>query len=157
MNNETLTLIISLATGILTFVGAIIATTLQNRRNKEEIVVERDKVFAQSRLEYSKIEKEIEDALWLRVRDEIGRLDQQLSEERAKRLELERQLVDERIKRRDLEVRLAKLVSKNAQLEGMVTALNLDKARVEQENNALRGRIQELERRMGTGPLKSPD
>lgn len=163
MSNETLTLIFSLVTGILTFVSAIVATSMQNKRNKEEIVTERDKTAVQYRLEFGKLEKDVEDTLWVRVKDEIGRLgaeitrlEQQVSEERTKRLELEQQLVDERVKRRDLEARLAKLVNENAKMTGMVEALNIDKQRVEQENNALRGRIQELERRMGTGPLPAP-
>lgn len=125
--------------GILTFIGTIYAVTIQNRHNRKEIASDINKETVRARLEQEKLEQDIETSLWRRVQGEIDRLNQELAEER--------------IKRRDLEARLAKLINENAKLTGVVDSLTSDKNRLEGENMALRTRVQELERRMGTGPL----
>lgn len=139
MNNETFTIVVSLVLGILTFIGTIYAVTIQNRHNRKEIASDINKETVRARLEQEKLEQDIETSLWRRVQGEIDRLNQELAEER--------------IKRRDLEARLAKLINENAKLTGVVDSLTSDKNRLEGENMALRTRVQELERRMGTGPL----
>lgn len=56
----------------------------------------------------------------------------------------------------DLENRISRLINKNAELQAEIGKLAMENGSLQRENTKLSERVRELEKRMGTGPLKNP-
>lgn len=87
-----------------------------------------------------KLQEEVSTAVWKRAKEQLSDYEQTVAELETRLARVQRELFEERGKRRTLENQVRALLAERKQL--------LD------ENEALRERVAELERRMGTGPLK---
>jgi len=154
MNNTSVAIVVQL----IILLGTIYAASKQYKANKEKMVVEDKTRQAEERVRLVQVQREIEESIWNRVKEEREQMEAQISALRASVKNLRDDLDAERKKRASLAVKLAE-TQKELDLtrrELAQTTLSLREAEIawkmaEDENGLLRQRVAQLEKKIDSG------
>jgi hypothetical protein len=123
---------------------------LERKAEREELEADRE-VAERTRLH--KLQQEIQEGVWARVKEEREEMTSQITTLRASIILLRADLDAERVKRAGLAVELAATIKELALTVKALKIADDAKKEADIENALLRKRVAKLERRLDTGPL----